>query len=184
MHNNTTIPSGHIRHRAVFIIFAICLLFSLSMAPAQATSRTTTVEVTTILSGPPATMLPAGDNQAHTVGMGQRRGKAVFSDGRKADYSNVFFMDLYRGRGVTAWGYTKMLFKDGSWMFLKWDSEYAGRDEAGKPMMEGTGTILEGTGPYKGIKGTATFKNTQLPPSKEYPKGARQAKAVFTYTLP
>lgn len=146
--------------------------------------KTTIVEVTATFSGPAPTVLPAGDNKAHTVGLGQRAGKAVFSDGRKAKYSNVFFMDLYRGKSVSLWGYTKMLFKDGAWLFFKWNSQFAGRDEVGKPMFKGTGTILEGTGPYQGIKGTVKFRNRKVPPSKEFPKGATEAKAVFTYTLP
>ena len=156
---------------------------TVSMTPAHA-AKTTTVEATVTFSGPRPTMLPGGDDENHLVGLGQRTGEAVFSDGRNAKYSNVFFMDLYRGKSVTIWGYTKMLFKDGSWFFFKWDSQFAGRDEAGKPMYKGTGTILKGTGRYQGIEGTAKFRNRQLPPSKEHPKGATEAKVQFTYTLP
>ena len=51
-------------------------------------------------------------------------------------------------------------------------------------MFKGTGTILKGAGVYEGIHGTAKFQNRQVPPSNEHPKGATQAKAEFTYTLP
>ena len=181
---DSTMKSSHrIGLWVAFIGFMIGVWLAPSGTPAHA-GKTTTVEATVILSGPPATMLPAGDDKAHLVGLGQRTGKAVLSDGRKAEYSNVFFMDLYRGKGVSVWGYSKMLFQDGSWLFIKWDSEFAGRDKAGNPIMQGTGTISKGTGQYEGIKGTAKFNNRQLPPGKEYPKGARQAKALLTYTLP
>ncbi len=48
--------------------------------------KTITVEATVTLSGPQPTTLPAGYNDAHVVGLGQRTGNAVFSDGRKAEY--------------------------------------------------------------------------------------------------
>jgi len=167
----------------ILVIFMIGAWMGSSSTQVRAAEKTT-VEATVTFSGPAPTMLPAGDNKAHSVGLGQRTGKAVFSDGRKAKYSNVFFMDLYRGKSVSVWGYTKLLFKDGSWIFFKWDSKFAGRDEAGKPRFKGTGTILEGTGQYLGIKGMVKFQNRKLSPSEEYPKGATEAKAVFTYTLP
>ncbi len=34
---------------------------------------------------------------------------------------------------MSLWGYSKILFKDGSWFFIKWDSRFAGMDGAGKP---------------------------------------------------
>ena len=175
--------SNRMRIWVVFFALMIGMWLTCSGTPAYA-AVTTTVEATVILSGPPANMLPAGDDENHVAGLGKRTGKAVFSDGRKAQYSNIFFMDWYRGKSISLWGYSKMVFKDGSWMFFKWDSQFAGMDEAGKSMFKGTGTILKGTGLYEGIKGTVMYYNRQLPPSEEYPKGARKAKAVFTYTLP
>lgn len=172
---------GFIAHLLVAMLVALGL--GLAAIPAQAAAPVT-VKVKVTMSGPPATLLPAGDDKAHMVGLGQRTGKAVFSDGRKADYSNVWFLDLYRGKYAKTWGYTKMAFKDGSWLFFKWDSAVTGRDKEGNPTMSGTGTILKGAGTYQGIKGTAKFTNRRLKPSKELPKGGTEANAVFTYTLP
>jgi len=169
--------------RTAFIVFFIGIWLSPAVTPAHA-AETTTVEAIATFSGPKATMLPAGDDKSHLIGLGQRSGKAVFSDGRIAKYSNVFFMDWFQGKSMSVTGYTKMVFKDDSWLYFKWDSEFAGRDEVGKPIFTGHGTILKGTGPYQGIKGKVKFQNRQLPPSDEYPKGATEAKAVFTYTLP
>ncbi len=170
-------------HRIVIWAAVIAVAAGLSVSLAQA-AETTTVKATVTFSGPRPTILPAGDDKAHVVGLGQRTGKAVFKDGRKAKYSNVFFMDLYPGQNVSIWGYTKMAFDDGSWFFFKWDSQVAGRDQAGKPMFKGAGTILKGTGQYQGIEGKVEFQNKQLPPSEEYPEGATEAEAVFIYTLP
>ena len=176
-------------HRMRFLMASIAAMIGVSLALASSVTptyaaKTTSVEATILFSGPPPTMLPAGDDETHFAGLGKRTGKATFSDGRKAEYSNVFFMDWYRGKSMFLWGYTKMVFQNGSWMYFKWDSQFAGRDEAGGAMFKGTGTILKGVGQYEGITGTVKFHNRQLPPSEEYPKGTREAKAVFTYTLP
>ena len=165
------------------LMIGVCLALASSVTPTYA-AKTTSVEATIIFSGPPPTMLPAGDDETHFAGLGQRTGKATFSDGRKAEYSNVFFMDWYRGKSMLLWGYTKMVFQNGSWMYFKWDSQFVGMDEASRAMFKGTGEILKGVGEYEGIKGTVKYHNRQLPPSEEYPKGSREAKAVFTYTLP
>ena len=171
--------------RVVPLLIAImaAVIIGVAATPAPA-ANPTTVKVKVIMTGPPVKFLPAGDDKAHMVGMGQRKGKAVFSDNRKADYSNVFILDLYRGKFANSWGYTKMVFKDGSWLFFKWDAAFAGRDKAGNPTMAGTGKILKGSGAYEGIKGTAKFSNRRIPPNKEFPKGATEANAVLTYTLP
>ena len=165
------------------IFFFVCVGI-LALADAAPAAGPIVVKAQVIMTGPPAATLPAGDDPGHTVGMGQRRGMATFSDGRKADYSNVFFMDYFQGKFANTWGYTKMQFGDGSWLFFKWDAAFAGRDQAGRPTFAGTGKLLQGTGPYEGIQGSVKFKNQQIPPNKEYPQGATRADAEITYTLP
>lgn len=169
------------RCKRIFNLLTILLIVA-SMTlwgTASLAEKTTTVNVKTVMSGPQPTMLPAGDDENHMVGLGQRTGEAVFSDGRKAKYSNVFVVDYYRGKSATMWGYTKMVFEDGSWLFFKWDSAVNGSDENG-PTSKGTGTILKGAGQYEGIKGKAEFTNRRLP----NPPGTTEANAVFTYSLP
>lgn len=136
------------------------------------------VAVTATMSGPAPAVVPAGDHPDHVVGLGQRSGEAEFSDGRKAIYSNVYVMDLYRGKSAVVWGYTKMTFPDGSWLYLKWDSTVVGSDENG-PVSKGQGKIVKGDGAYKGIAGTAEFttRNLKAP-------GVSQSRAVLTYTQP
>lgn len=81
------------------LMIGICLALASSVTPTYA-SKTTSVEATVIFSGPPPTMLPAGDEETHLAGLGKRTGKATVSDGRKAEYSNAFFMDWYRGKSM------------------------------------------------------------------------------------
>lgn len=172
-----------VQGRVGWIVLAAALALVLMAAPVLA-GAPVKVQVKVVMSGPKADLLPAGDDTNHMVGMSTRTGEAVFSDGRKAKYSNVYLMDFYRGKFVKSWGYTRMVFADGSWLFFKWDASFTGRDKANNPTMAGTGEIQKGTGKYKGIKGTAKFKNKILPPSKEFPNGHTVANAELTYTLP
>ena len=160
----------------VLTMIATALLFRLAAVSDAAGS--TTVKVKVIMSGPEPTMLPAGDDEGHFLGLGQRTGEAVFSDGRKAKYSNVFVVDFQRGKSAPMWGYTKMVFEDGSWLFFKWESAVVGRDETG-PIGKGTGTILKGAGQYKGINGKVVFTNRVL----KVPPGHTEANAELTYTI-
>lgn len=171
------------RPGALVVLLAAIFLLGLAQAPALA-AEPVTVQVKVTMSGPPATMLPVGDDDNHSLGLGRRQGEAVFGDGRKAAYSNVYIIDLFRGRHLKAWGYTKMAFPDGSWIFFKWESEFAGPDERGEPTMRGTGELRKGTGPYQGIKGKVAFTNRRLPPGDKLPRGGTLAEAVLTYTLP
>lgn len=173
--------------KEVTVFLALCLIAGLCLAPSDAGAKTatpTTVKATVFLSGQPPKVLPAGDDKAHFVGLGQKVGKATFSDGKKAQYSNVYFMDGIKGKLMKVWGYSKMTFKDGSWFYTKWQAAIAGLDKAGKPILKGTGEFLKGTGPYQGITGSFNFINRYLPPSKEFPKGVSVSEVEFTYTLP
>lgn len=175
--------TGPVYVLTLVIATVIAIVIGLGASPVLGATPVT-VKVKVLMSGPPVKFVPAGVDKAHMVGIGQYKGKALFSDGRKAEYSNVFFFDLYRGKFAKALGYTKMTFKDGSWLFFKWDSAFIGRDKAGNPMMAGTGIIQRGGGAYEGIQGTAKFKNRRIPPNKDFPKGGTEANAEFTYTLP
>lgn len=173
--------------RCLMILAAAALWATAGLLPPGARAEaagTSTVQIKAVIWGPPPQVLPVGDDvNNHFIGLGRRTGEAVFSDGRKADYSNVFTFDARRGKGSTARGYTKMVFKDGNWLFFKWTSAVVGRDKNGS-LSKGEGTIVQGTGPYKGIKGVAKFTGRQLPPDAAHPKGASESTAVLTYTLP
>ncbi|MCB2191894.1 MAG: hypothetical protein KQI62_10030 [Deltaproteobacteria bacterium] len=168
------------------MIMLACLLVGVLAMPlaAAGAAKTTTVRIKVVMWGPRPQVLPVVDDaKNHFMGVGRRTGEAVFSDGRKAAYSNVFTFDMRRGKSLLSQGYTKMEFKDGSWICFKWKSAAVGMDQNG-PVTKGEGTIIQGTGPYQGIKGVAKFSGRNLPPDPKRPKGASEATAELTYTLP
>lgn len=172
------------RRFMVMAFVLTCMVMLASALPAWAAKEPVTVEADILVFAPPSTRLPAGDDPQHFVILGQRSGDAVFSDGGKAKYSNVFFMDLFPGHFVKVQGYTKLAFADGSWMFFRWQSSFDHRDESGIPVFAGTGELESGGGRYKGIKGKVEFTSRALPATKDRPQSGNKAKAKFTYVLP
>lgn len=173
-------------NRKLWVVTLACLLVGILAVPlaAAGAGKTSTVRIKVVMWGPRPQVLPVVDDpKNHFMGVGRRTGEAVFSDGGKATYSNVYTFDMRRNKSLLSQGYTKMEFKDGSWICFQWKSAVVGRDQNG-PVSKGEGTIIQGTGPYQGIKGTARFSGRQLPAGGKYPKGASEATAELTYTLP
>ncbi|MEW6533356.1 MAG: hypothetical protein AB1473_21165 [Thermodesulfobacteriota bacterium] len=128
-------------------------------------------------------VLPAGDEEAHVIGMGKREGEAQFSNGETAKYSTVFTFDAYRGKPVPSRGYTKFEFNDGASFSLSWESKTV-PDKDGLAATSGQGTIIKGVGRFNGIKGSAVYSGKELKPASEDPKRTTVTNATITYTLP
>ena len=126
--------------------------------------------------------VPAGDVQGHVIGLNTREGSAVFEDGQRARYSMVSTFDYTAGKGGTTNGYTKMTFKDDSFIMFKWNAD-AGIGPDKLPTSKGTGTIIGGGGRYKGIKGTVSFEGKRTKPTSEDAKREMVVHAVINYTL-
>ncbi|AIF50827.1 hypothetical protein [Pelosinus sp. UFO1] len=127
--------------------------------------------------------LPAGDEAGHVIGMTQREGEAIFSNGETAKYSTVSTFDSRRSKGGTAQGYSKFAFDDGSLIVFSWISEII-RTQDGLPLNQGQGTIIKGTGRFEGIKGVSAFSGKQLKSVEDDTKLTSFQNATITYTLP
>jgi len=129
-----------------------------------------------------AEWLPVGDEEGHVMGIQKREGTAVFTDGESAKYSFVGTFDIPNGKEGTANGYTKLEFEDQSLIMISWTSELPWSN--GKlPTNTGRGTIIKGTGRFKGIQGKSVFSGRQLKAAAEDPKGTAIASVMLTYTL-
>lgn len=127
--------------------------------------------------------LPAGDEAGHAIGMQQREGEAVFSNGETAKYSTVSTFDSRRSSGGIAQGYSKFTFTDGSLILFSWKAQIT-KSQDGLPLNQGQGTILRGTGRFEGMSGVSDFSGQQLKSAAEDPKLTAGQKATITYTLP
>jgi len=157
---------------AVFLVTAgICSSAEAEILKAKVTNYSVKLEY-----------VPAGDVQGHVVGFETREGNVVFEDGQTAAYAMVSTFDYTAGKGGTTSGYTKMTFKDDSFIVFKWAANAAiGPDKL--PTSRGTGTITGGGGRYKDIKGTVRFAGKRTKPTSEDPKREMVIDAVLDYTL-
>ncbi len=165
---------GLLRSRAILIGLA-WLSFSFSPATAETTGplqiKVTDYAVSSV-------QLPAGDEEGHFIGIGQREGEAVFSNEEKAKYFNVLSFD-----GLHSKGYAKFVFDDGSWFSLAWSSEIIPEMD-GRLSMRGQGTVRKGAGRFKGIMGGAVFSGKELKPASQDPKRPMEMNVTLFYTLP
>ncbi|MDF2634740.1 MAG: hypothetical protein K0R78_1614 [Pelosinus sp.] len=163
------------------ILVGIIWLFTpIALVSAEA-EQTLQVEATNYVIS--SQWLPVGDEAGHVIGMNQREGEGVFSNGETAKYSVISTFDARRSKGGIAQGYSKFTFDDGSLIIFSWTTEFA-RSQEGLPFNQGQGTIIAGTGRFAGITGVSAFSSKQLKPASEDPKLTMVANATITYTLP
>ncbi|MEW6530126.1 MAG: hypothetical protein AB1473_04765 [Thermodesulfobacteriota bacterium] len=169
-------------HLALFGLMAIIVItMAIGYPAAPAEAETLKAKVTNY--SVKLEYVPAGDVQGHVIGLDVREGNAVFDDGQTAKYAMVSTFDFMAGKGGTTNGYTKMTFKDDTFITFKWAAN-AGIDPDKLSTSKGTGTILGGGGRYKGIKGSVSFAGKGTKPASEDPKREMVIDAVIDYTLP
>ncbi len=162
----------------LIITFAICVCVGFTSI--QAKADTAKWRITSYITKVEA--LPIGDKEGHIVLLYERRGVAVFEDGRVAAYHTCGTGDLIKGNGPFQ-GYTKLSFKDGSTTMLKYQGNLKSHEGGKLPTMEGSGEYIMGTGKLKGIKGTASFTGYYVTPFGEETKGDVVVNAVGNYKL-
>lgn len=171
------------RKSLVVVAMLVCVisLFA-SAAIVSASSHTLQVEATSCVVT--SQWLPVGDEAGHVVGVQQREGEAVFSNGETAKYYTVSTFDAKRGKEAgSSQGYSKFVFADDSFIMFSWKSDIT-RDETGLSHNKGQGNIISGSGRFNGITGISEFSGRQLKPTSEDPKGITLQNAIITFELP
>jgi hypothetical protein len=127
---------------------------------------------------------PVSDEEGHILLMQISEGLAFFENGDIANFKTQAISDRRTGtgKGSQAISYVFFTFEDGSSIIAT--LEYRSiADASGKISTKTTGQIINGTGRYKGIKGTYSSTGKALPPVKGEPD-KYFADATLTYTLP
>jgi hypothetical protein len=130
-------------------------------------------------------VFPVGDIEGHNVSINVREGTVIFASGELAWMKAINYMDVVKGANTFDQYYT-VTFQDGSRITChnKGRSEVtpAGASTTGK----WAGEIINGTGRFQGIKGTAAARIKFLPLEKgeKGNTGKALAEGIFDYTLP
>ncbi len=162
----------------LIITFAICVC--LGFTSNQAKADTAKWRITSYITKVEA--LPIGDKEGHMVILYERRGVAVFEDGRVAAYHTCGTGDMIKGNGPFQ-GYTKLSFKDGSSTMVKYKGNLKGQEGQKLPILEGAGEYTMGTGKLEGIKGTVSFTGYYVTPFGKETKGDVVVDVVGNYKL-
>jgi hypothetical protein len=144
----------------VITIIPIIILFFVSVTPAG----------TVTVSGRnnyPITMAKGakiGDVTGHVVGVGEARGLMAFDDGEMAATYGVFTFDYINGNGKFK-AYITNTFDDGSTqVYLIEDGTTTALEKGKISRIRGTFTFVQGTGRFKGIKGSGVWTGKRVTP--------------------
>ncbi len=128
-------------------------------------------------------VFPVGDIEGHTVGINVREGAVIFASGELAWMKAINSQDVVKGATTTDQYYT-VTFQDGSTITahtrIKSEVTSPGKGGAGKA----GGEIVNGTGRFKGIKGTYAAEIKFIPREKDELGPKALGDATFNYTLP
>ncbi len=129
-------------------------------------------------------VFPAGDNEGHNVVISVREGAVIFASGELAWMKSINYVDAVKAGPYTFDQYYTVAFQDGS----RITCHNKGTAEAALGVStteKSSGEIINGTGRFLGIKGTAAATNIKFLPLE---KGDLARKAVgemtFDYSLP
>lgn len=171
-------------NKAVLLSVFVFVIYCLLPAPAIAATAPQTLQVEATSYVVSSQWLPVGDEAGHVIGIQQREGEVILSNGETARYSTVSTFDARRGKeGGTSQGYSKFIFMDESLILFSWTASIS-REQDGLTSNQGQGIIIKGTGRFEGIIGTSAFSGKQLKPAAEDPGLTAVQHAAITYTLP
>jgi hypothetical protein len=128
-----------------------------------------------------AEILQVGDVPDHSIGIYDQTGLASFETGEVASFTIKGTFDYIKGSG-TFQGYTRLTFEDGSTLDYKQQGTTR-PDPMGKgSLLEGTATVIQGTGRWAGIQGGGTTTGRRF---VSIGAGAQVYNDLtLTYTLP
>jgi hypothetical protein len=127
-------------------------------------------------------VVPVPDVKGHVVGVLERRGVAIYENGKTAAYHSMLTFDSIKGQGTYS-GYCDLSFADGSISMTKFQGTVSVVE--GKKIIKGTGKYIKGTGRFEGIKGKVSFTGGYVTPyTKDKTKGDVVLEVTSTYTLP
>ena len=129
--------------------------------------------------------LPVGDKEGHNLGFYERRGIVIYEDGEMAAFIGRGTFDL-TNLGGTGEGYSLTTYKDGSteWAKIRFTLVLPPGEKL-LPFVEHKGEYIEGTGRFKGIKGSFTCKGPYITPfTPDKTKGDLCMECTETRTLP
>jgi len=165
----------------VALIFAVGVMIGVLPMVTQAGAETMNFKLVSMIEK--MEMVKVTQTEGVMIGVMDRKGLSIFDNGEVATTSCRGTIDTKKG-----WqGYSSVIFEDGSTLLLTWKGPTSQSRPAGGKYWEYTIAVeyAEGTGRFKGIKGTGTYKGKAPQWDEDYKtKGFTYYEFSGTYTLP
>jgi hypothetical protein len=126
-------------------------------------------------------VFPVGDTEGHNVSIIVREGAVIFVSGELAWMKATNSQDMVKG-AITFDQYYTVTFQDGS--KITCHNKGTGEATAAGARAKWAGEIINGTGRFQGIKGTAAAEIKFFPREKDELGGKALGEVTFNYTLP
>jgi hypothetical protein len=168
--------------KKITVAFVLASVLSLGFAPIVIQAGAETMNFKLVSMVEKREMVKVTETEGVWLGVIDRKGLSIFDNGEIATTSCRAAIDTKRG-----WlGYSSMIFEDGSTLLVSWKGPTSeSRPADGKYYEYGIAAeFAEGTGRFKGIKGSGTFTSKQPLWDDDYKsKGFTAYEFSGTYTL-
>ena len=167
--------------KKIAMAFVLAFVLSLSFGPIAIQAGAETMNFKLVSMVEKLEMVKVTETEGVMIGVIDRKGLSIFDNGEIATTNCRGTFDTKKGFQ----GYTSMTFEDGSTLILSWKGPTS-RSRDGKYDQYGMAAeYVEGTGRFKGIKGSGTYKGKAPQWNADYKaKGFTYYEVSGTYTLP
>ncbi len=168
-----------IRGLTGILVISACLILSVTQAGAD----TMKFRVSNVVTK--GEVYPVGDVEGHNLVFVIRDGAVTLENGEAGSMKALFISDVMP-KGGSFLGYLILTFADGSTILLSFRPGTFSPDPEGKfaLIQQGSGELVNGSGRFKGIKGTMSMTGKVLKPTKGEVGGKGYNDFTLTYTLP
>lgn len=130
-------------------------------------------------------VFPVGNVEEFRIGFVVREGVFVLENGELGSFKAAVTSEWTKGKGHSFLGYTMFIFGDGSTIVGTFQAGKVWPDPEGKvgAIQKASGELTNGSGRFKGIKGTQTMTGKLLKPVKGESAPKAHIDFILTYTL-
>jgi hypothetical protein len=169
--------------KKIIIAFALAILLVLGYGPVVFQAGAQTMNFKLVSMFDKIEIVKVAETEGVMLGVMDRKGLSIFDNGEIATTNCRGTFDTKKGFQ----GYSSLIFEDGSKLVLFWKGPTSRSQPAGGKYNQYGMAVeyVEGTGRFKGIKGSGTFTGKAPQWDDDYKaKGATLYEFSGTYTLP
>jgi len=170
--------------KSVFILLGVFFFMAGFLGSAKEVgAETLKLKVSNVVTK--SEVFPVGNVEEFSIFFVVREGVFVLENGEFGSFKAVVTSEWTKGKGHLFLGYIMFIFVDGSTIVGTFQTGKAWPDPEGKVggIQKASGELTNGSGRFKGIKGTQSMTGKFLKPLKGESAGKAYIEFILTYTL-